>query len=373
MKSLYAYHSDVNTTKDFTSKEEAEFSVKYKVGYKNMAKEKRKRYPQEAHIHNIIWRAFDRVNEDNTFMVEQESGLNSVFSSSGEYINGTFSDFRFTPICAKDGTNFVFELKTEQNDRKGLLYNSLLGLGQIFGKNYHKSILPLKSTESIVSIGIAANTTHINLAILDIKTLGGNYISADKIICMAFKVTKSDNGTIGVDHPYILEANISINETSPFVKAEKKEVDSLENTEKEKADSQENTEKVNEDSPKKTGDEKDGSRENTDKENKDSPEKTVEENAGSSNENENITNSPEKVRGKPYSLQKSEKNDTNKDPYGNDAIRGNICSWILDLMENPSIFNVSYIQSNTTKIPPPPKRRINKTPKSNQKIETSEE
>jgi hypothetical protein len=87
MKSLYAYSSEVDATKNFTSKEEVEFNAKYKVGHGRMTLEQRKSYPQEAHIHNILWRAFDRVSQDNTFMVEQEFGKKGVFSSSGEYIN----------------------------------------------------------------------------------------------------------------------------------------------------------------------------------------------------------------------------------------------------------------------------------------------
>jgi hypothetical protein len=231
-----------------------------------------------------------------------------------------------------------------------LLYNSLYGLGQIFQNNYHKSILPLKNTESIVSIGIAANTTHINLAILDIETSRGKYTNADKIICMAFKVTEADNNTIRVDHPYILEANISINQTSPLSKAEKEETNSLEKTKKDKADSQENTR-----------DEKEDSQENTEKENEDSPKKTRDGKDGSPNEK--TTNSTKKVGGhKSYTLPITEKNDTNKDPYSYDAINENIRLWIWDLLENPSKFNVTYIQPNTTLILQPPKRRGKRTP-----------
>jgi hypothetical protein len=50
------------------------------------------------------------------------------------------------------------------------------------------------------------------------------------------------------------------------------------------------------------------------------------------------------------SLKKTEEEDTNKDLYGNDAIRGNISLRIEYLMENPSEFNETVVQHNPTVI-----------------------
>jgi hypothetical protein len=50
------------------------------------------------------------------------------------------------------------------------------------------------------------------------------------------------------------------------------------------------------------------------------------------------------------SLKKTEEEDTNKDLYGNDAIKGNISLRIEYLMENPSEFNETVVQTNPTQI-----------------------
>jgi hypothetical protein len=208
MKSLHTH----SLKDDFDKDDDAAFNERYKVGFKNMSKEKRNFYPQEVHIHNILWKAFSIVNEENSYSIDQESGQKGVFNAFGKYVNGSYPYCKFPSICAKNGVNFIFELKTEQHDTKGMLYNSLLGLKQIFDQNYHKPILPFKSTESIVSIGIAANATHLNLAVLEIKTATGKYAKADKLLCMEFKVSKGDNSTIRVDHSSVKEAYIQINE-----------------------------------------------------------------------------------------------------------------------------------------------------------------
>jgi hypothetical protein len=208
MKSLHTH----SLKDDFNKDDDAAFNERYKVGFKNMSKEKRNFYPQELHIHNILWKAFEIINEENSCSIDQESGRKGVFSAFGKYVNGSYPYFKFPSICAKNGVNFIFELKTEQHDSKGMLYNSLFGLKQIFDQNYHKPILPFKSTESIVSIGIAANATHLNMAVLEIKTATGKYAKADKLLCMEFKVTKGDNSTIRVDHSSVKEAYIRINE-----------------------------------------------------------------------------------------------------------------------------------------------------------------
>jgi hypothetical protein len=208
IKSLYTYSLKDSFDKD----DDAAFNARYKVGYKNMSKEKRELYPQEVHIHNILWKASDIINEENSCSIDQESDQKGVLSAFGKYVNGSYLYFKFSSICAKDGVNFIFELKTGQYDTKGMLYNSLFGLKQIFDQSYHMPILPFKNTESIVSIGIAANATHLNLAILETNTATGKYIKAEKLICMEFKVTKGDNGTIRVDHPSIKDAYIRINE-----------------------------------------------------------------------------------------------------------------------------------------------------------------
>jgi hypothetical protein len=55
-------------------------------------------------------------------------------------------DLYFTPINGPNNVHVIIELKTENFQREGMLYHSLLDLKQIFDKNYHRNILKMRDT-----------------------------------------------------------------------------------------------------------------------------------------------------------------------------------------------------------------------------------
>jgi hypothetical protein len=114
---------------------------------------------------------------------------------------GYFIDFLISPKWATDKVHYALELKIElKGKEEGLLHYSLFGLRQIFQRDYHRDIKPFQDTEAIVSIGVAANTTHASFSILKIPVLGGNYGRQGKLICQSFYIPKKPDDNITVKH-----------------------------------------------------------------------------------------------------------------------------------------------------------------------------
>jgi hypothetical protein len=274
----------------------------------NIKDEEKSRYPSEAHINYLLGKAFYRVNKGEYYSFKKESGQKGAYNELDKKEDGHFPDFRISPKCVKDGIITIFELKTETPNRKHMQKNALFGLQQIFEKKYHKPDLNLESTKAIVSIGIAANSTDLGLAILELKILGRTYSQASKLMYMEFKYTTM-NDTVEIVHLPMLEANIIINQTIPRDETKGSKTDASKKPKEKKADSSTETKKSKPGPPTETNkDEKDPSK-----------------NSGA--------------------------NVTDDDPYHNEAIMKNIANRIIHLKEHPSEFNETVVELNSTVVP----------------------
>jgi hypothetical protein len=194
MKSLYdAYNKDKTLPEDKFRKDKAGNIFKGN-------------YPLELHIHRLLWKVFDPVNEDKVFTIRQESGGRG----DPEADDGFFRDFIFSPKWAEGNVHLVFELKTEAPDRKGFLLNSLVGLHQIFEKNYLRDLLPYENTKAILNIGIVANGTHLSLLTFKTNIKDEKYQSAEKLKYHEFNMVKGVNNTMSVVSSNITEHEIDI-------------------------------------------------------------------------------------------------------------------------------------------------------------------
>jgi hypothetical protein len=113
---------------------------------------------------------------------------------------GYFIDFLLSQKLENKKVHYLLELKTKSKNRKGLVYNSLLGLKQIFERDYHNDLLPLNDTQAVVNIGIAANTTNTCLSILKIPVHAGNYGRPENLTWQNFFVTKDADNNTRSDH-----------------------------------------------------------------------------------------------------------------------------------------------------------------------------
>jgi hypothetical protein len=166
-------------------------------------------YPLEIHIHRLLWKVFMSMSEGRCFYAKKYSGEKGDPADS-EIDSEYFFDFIFSPKWAEGNAHFVFELKTETAGRKDFLLNSLVGLHQIFEKNYHKDLLPYENTKAIVNFGITANATNLSLLIYKMNIKEENYQSAEKLMYQEFNATKGpDNGTV-VAHSDVKEHEIDM-------------------------------------------------------------------------------------------------------------------------------------------------------------------
>jgi hypothetical protein len=182
------------------------------------------RYPLEGYIHNLLVQTFKSKWEHNDYFYMNEYGfqggdpkyliLDSLDSPKDPRQSGMRMDFYFIPINGLRKVHVIIELKTESFWRKGMQYNSFLGLKQIFDKNYHRNIMKRKDTEAIINIGMAANSTHCCLSILKTEILKETYYGLDQLKPLkyyGFEIVKGDNNSTTVGRFGQGEENITIN------------------------------------------------------------------------------------------------------------------------------------------------------------------
>jgi hypothetical protein len=113
---------------------------------------------------------------------------------------GYTMNFHFVKADGKNKTHLIIELKTESSNQRGMLKNALRGLNKIFTKNYHRHIMMATDTKAIISIGMAASTTHIGLATLKAHIVNRKYVSFDEIEYQHFKIVEDGENVNEIDH-----------------------------------------------------------------------------------------------------------------------------------------------------------------------------
>jgi hypothetical protein len=183
------------------------------------------------HIHFLLWQVFEPLSKGSNFLVQLEFGSRNSKTKGLKPINGVNAnnssepsdkdsskssedgyriDFSIVPSDGKNKAHFIFELNTPSLNETDMTYNALKGLRQIFAKDYLRHLRPSKDTKEIVSIGVATNTTHLSLALLEINVANGNYTGVKKIKLQDFWIVKdSQNGAAG-DHSKAKEFKIDI-------------------------------------------------------------------------------------------------------------------------------------------------------------------
>lgn len=166
----------------------------------------------EAYIHQLLVLTFQEKWKHNDYFLVSKDGkqmqakdlipkkktIKEAFLSEDQ--KGMRIDLSFTPKRSQTNTHVRIEVKPELKNTKGILYNSLSSLKQIFDSNYHQDIIELKDTKEVINIGIAANTTHCCLSILTTEIKGGTYFKVDKLKHYGFRIVESGNTTVKVDH-----------------------------------------------------------------------------------------------------------------------------------------------------------------------------
>jgi hypothetical protein len=184
-------------------------------------------FQPELYIHNLMWQVLshntlnthwhathERGSKESNYENKKEKAKAKNNEDSKKNNPGYFIDFLLSPKWATDKVIYLLELKVEPKDKEeGLLYYSLFGLKQIFEKDYHRDIRPFRDTEAIISIGIAADTTHASFSILKIPVLGGKYGRLGKLICQSFYIFKGADNSTKVRHTEQEEFTLNLSKT----------------------------------------------------------------------------------------------------------------------------------------------------------------
>jgi hypothetical protein len=156
-------------------------------------------------IHHLVLKAFESIERDGNYIVRREHSTGGLKETQGDQKigltkrrDGGYSiDFHLEPTNEGKKIHYVIELRTKRNKEEGGLEKDAFdGLNKIFVKNYLRHILPSKDTKSIITIGLATNTTHLRLAVLKVNIANSSIGSLENLKLMAFKI-KDENDTSG--------------------------------------------------------------------------------------------------------------------------------------------------------------------------------
>jgi hypothetical protein len=159
----------------------------------------------ELTIHHLILKVFESINDEGDYIVRHEHSTGGLKETQGDQKKGSARlreggysiDFHLEPTNEGKKIHYVIELKTKRNDEEGGLEKDAFdGLNQIFAKNYLRHILPSKDTKSIITIGLATDTSRLRLAVLKVNIANSSIGSVENLELMEFKV-KDKNDTSG--------------------------------------------------------------------------------------------------------------------------------------------------------------------------------
>jgi hypothetical protein len=160
---------------------------------------------EEITIDYLLLEMLETIEMGGDYIVTHEHSTGELNKIQGgqkiglqKHRDGGYSiGFHLEPTNEGQKIHYVIELKTKRDnlldDIQGDAFD---GLNRIFTKDDPKHILPSKDTKSIINIGLAANTTHLCLAILKVNIVNACYDNTENLKIMEFKI-KNANDTNG--------------------------------------------------------------------------------------------------------------------------------------------------------------------------------
>jgi hypothetical protein len=131
----------------------------------------------EHYMHNLILNILVKLHLTKKYVIKSELGMEGIRENRGKIMD--------IIIAAQKGdkkTHYIIELKRSvKNDDKEVENKALVGLKQIFNRDYFEILLPDSNTEAIIAMGLATHYHNLCLAPLKVYFAHGNITNLDNL------------------------------------------------------------------------------------------------------------------------------------------------------------------------------------------------